>query len=134
MLPIQLGYDEIKTNLAMNKYGEGLLSSEQTEFLRNSPMSEVAAFEWSIKLANENILDSGYSFNRIKLNDDSINQYIVMDSENRIATLISDKMSRNSMLEMLVERIGITDTETVNAIISKAETTNRIYKSEEKKS
>jgi hypothetical protein len=128
ILQSKFGYDQIKAELAANKFADTLPQEQRAKFIDNSPLNQCNAFERNIKLQGEDVRITPYEFYRANLKKDGTDVYFVMNDEGNAATLMPSAMSTKQMREMLSVRLGITDEKTIDALIEKAENIDEIYR------
>lgn len=124
----QFGYDENRAMEAANKL-ESTLSGDKLKYFRTDTRQAALLnnFERNIQLKDESLLVKPYSFTRTNFSSDGINRYLVSNGE-KAAALIPDKMSREEMADTVRYKLGVTDSDTVNAIVDKAEKANVAHK------
>ena len=117
----QFGYSEHKAIEAAHKF-ENTLSGEKLEYFRTDTRQAALLnnFERNIRLKDDSLLVKPYSFTRANFSSDSVNRYLVTSGEKAVA-LIPDKMSREEMADTVRYKLGVTDPETVKAIVDKTE-------------
>lgn len=117
----QFGYSENKAMAAANKL-ENTLSGDKLEFFRTDTRQAALLnnFERNIRLADDSILTKPYSFTRANFVSDNVNRYFVSNGD-RAAALIPDQMTREEMADTVRYKLGVTDPETVRAIVDKTE-------------
>ena len=113
---------------------EKTMSGIRLEYFRTDTrqVSLLNNFDRSIKLNDDSLLVKPYSFTRANFSSDGLNRYLVSNGE-KAAALIPDKMSREEMENTVREKLGVSDPETVNAIVEKAEKVDVTYKVAEMK-
>lgn len=121
--PKQFGYDEEKAMEAAHKL-ESTLSGDKLGYFRTDIRQAALLnnFERNIRLKDDSLFVKPYTFTRINFSSDNVNRYIVSNGE-KAAALIPDKMSRAEMQDTVRYKLGVTDPETVKAIVDKAEKT-----------
>ena len=129
----RFGYSESKAVEAANKF-ESTLSGKELEYFRTNTRqnSLLNNFDRNIRMKNESILVKPYTFTRANFVSDNVNRYFVSSDEKAIA-LIPDKMSREEMADTVRYKLGVTDPETVKAIVDKTEKVEAEYKKAELK-
>jgi hypothetical protein len=127
-LQSEFGYDEIKSDLAANKFADTLPAALQKKFYSDNPANFVNNFEQHIKLKDESVLVRDLDFYRVNLKENEVDCFVVMNAEGQTATLIPEMTTDKQMRETLKTRLGITDKATLEAVVDKAERVNNIYK------
>jgi phosphopantetheinyl transferase (holo-ACP synthase) len=128
ILQEKFGYDENKAEIACGKFGEQHLNEQQRKaFFAENPQSEFDKIETNIELKNENILVKGYDCLRVIPKSDGIPKLVYRDENNNFAVLRPEKMNRRQMSEILRESLGITDENTLKALVEKAEKVADFY-------
>lgn len=119
--PQQFGYSEEKSMEAANKF-ESTLSGDKLGYFRTDTRQAALLnnFDRNICLKDDSLLIRPYSFTRANFSSDNVNRYIVSSGE-KAAALIPDKMSRAELQDAVRYKLGVTDPETVKAIVDKAE-------------
>ncbi|MCM1061331.1 MAG: hypothetical protein NC452_13735 [Eubacterium sp.] len=117
----QFGYNENKAVEAANKL-ENTLSGDKLEYFRTDTRQAALlnSFERNITLKDENLLVKPFTFTKANFSSENVNRYVVSNGDKAIA-LVPEKMSRNEMLDEVRYKLGVSDAETVNAIIDKTE-------------
>lgn len=113
---------------------EKTMSGIRLEYFRTDTRqaSLLNNFDRSIKLNDDNLLVKPYTFTRAKFSSDGVNRYLISNGE-KAAALIPEKMSREKMKNTVKEKLGVSDPETVNAIVEKTEKIDVTYKVAEMK-
>lgn len=111
---------------------EKTLSAIKLEYFRTDTrqMALLNNFDRNIRLKDDSLLVKPFSFTRANFSSEGINRYIVSNGE-KAAALIPEQMSREEMTDIVREKLGVTDSEMVKAIVDKAEKVEVTYKVEE---
>jgi hypothetical protein len=104
----EFGYERTKATIAAWSFANSLDTERQQDFFEVNALSE-------IHLENENLLVANYEFYRVNMKEDGIDQFMIMDSNGKIANLSAD----NSMNIEILNNMGITDKMTVDALLEK---------------
>ncbi len=117
----QFGFSEHKAAVAANKF-ESTLSGDRLKYFRTDTRQTALLnnFERNIHLKDDSLLVKPYSFTRANFSSDNVNRYLVTNGE-KAAALIPDKMSREEMADAVRYKLGVTDPETIKAIVDKTE-------------
>lgn len=128
--PKHFGYSEEKATEAAHKL-ESVLSGEKLQYFRTDTRQAALLnnFERNMQLKDDSILVKPYSFARANFSSDNENRYIVSNGE-KAAAFIPDKMSRSEMEDAVRYKLGISDPETVKAIVDKTEKISVMHKIE----
>lgn len=117
----QFNYTEFKARIAANKFESNLSGIQLSHFRTDTRQAALLNnFERNIRLEDDVLLVKPYSFTRANFSSDNVNRYIVSNGEKAVS-LIPDKMSRAEMQDAVRYKLGVSDPETVNAIVEKTE-------------
>ena len=131
LLQEEFGYDENKSEIACAKFGENMLTGEERQkYFRNDPQNEFAKIETNIKVEGEDILAQDYTCWRLTPKDDKVPKIVFRDENGNFAVLEPNRMSRKEMTAALESQLHITDENTQNALIDKAEKVHDYYSKE----
>ena len=124
----EFGYDENKAKIACAKFGEDMLSGEEKQkFFSSNPQNEFSKIDTNIKVEGESILTQDYSCWRLTPKSDKVPKIVFRDDDGNFAVLDPNKMSRKEMAKVLENQLHITDEQTKNALIDKAERVHDYY-------
>jgi hypothetical protein len=130
------GYDDNKAEIATSRYGEENLSGvEKKHFfaeLSDNPQREFSKIENNIKLEHENIFTKDFDCLRITPKEDGIPKLVFRDENNYFAVIDPTKMTKKEMSKIIEESLEITDKNTINALVDKAERVQDFYTHENK--
>lgn len=117
----QLGYSRSQALEAAKKY-ESTLSGDRLKYFRTDTRqaSQLNHFERNITSPDDSLLVKPYTFTRASFTADNVNRFLITDGE-KAAALIPEKMSRAEMEDIVKIKLGVTDNETIKAIVDKAE-------------
>lgn len=124
----QFGYSEFQAMEAAKKF-ESTLSGERLKYFRTDTRqaAQLNHFERNITSPDDSLLVKPYTFTRASFISDNVNRFLISDGE-KAAALIPDKMSRAEMEDVIKFKLGVTDDETVKAIVDKTEKINAYSK------
>ncbi len=115
----QFGFDDCKAMMAANKFESGLSGIQLSHFRKDTRQVELLNnFDRNVRLKDESLLVKPFTFTRANFSSDSVNRYLVSNGEKAVA-LIPDKMSREEMTDTVRYKLGVTDPETVKALVDK---------------
>lgn len=124
----QFGFDDNKAQIACAKFGEDMLTGEaKGKFFSKSVINEFSKIETNVTLEGENILTKPYSCFRLTPKTDDIPRLVYQSSNGDFTVLSPEKMTHSEMAETLRNQLHIEDTETVDALIDKAEKVTDYY-------
>lgn len=122
VLQERLGYSPVKAVEAANALTSTLTDEQKAYYLSGSRLLEqMAYYEKDIKFENENVLTDQYSFCKMRFQNEDSAKLTVTDEQGRFV-VFSDKTPDRREAERNIRRyLQIDDSETVRAILDKAE-------------
>jgi hypothetical protein len=123
----KFGYDKTKATLAVGAFAETLTPDKQVEFFTDNP-EKILNTASEIRLENENVLLQNYSYYQINMKEDGLNRFAVSDNNGNIS-MLSDDVKKN---KQILNDMGVTDEQTVEAILEKHEIVKQIYSDKDK--
>lgn len=132
MMQEQFGCDENKANIACAKFGEEMLQGEaKQKFFSTQPTDAFSEVKTNITVEGEDILTKPYTCLRVTPKSDGIPRIVYQDADGNFAVLNPEKMTQRQMAERLQTQLKITDAETLQALVSKAQKVSDYYASQE---
>lgn len=122
VLQERLGYSPVKAVEAANALTPNLTEQQKNYYLSGSRLLEqMAHYEKNIRFENENVLTDQYSFCKMRFQNEDSAKLTVTDEQGRFV-VFSDKTPDRREAERNIRRyLQIDDSETVRAILDKAE-------------
>ena len=127
MLQNEFGYDENKANIACDKYAEGLPENVRGRFISNDPHLEFSDIQNHVELKGENILVKDYNCLRVTPESTGVPCIVFCDENNKFAVLNPESMSKSEMVAEIKNSLGVSDENTIAALVDKAEKVNDYY-------
>ena len=125
----KFGYDENKAKIACAKFGEEQLKGlEKEQFFSDNPQNEFSNIESNVHVKGESILTQEFSCWHMTPKSDKIPRVVFRNNEDgKFAVLNPEKMTRKQMTDILQKRLGLKDTNQINALIDKADKISEYY-------
>ncbi|MCR5142852.1 MAG: DUF3801 domain-containing protein [Ruminococcus sp.] len=123
MLNERMGFEPFKAAEVANVLA-GRLTDEQKKFYYSGSrtVEQMDYFEKDIKLDDDNILTEKFSFARMKFKDEKTPHLTITDSEGNFVVLSGASIRREEVEKNIRNYLKVTDSETIAALMAKAET------------
>ncbi len=122
ILQEQLGYSEEKA-VAMASKLSGKLTDEQLGYYLSGSrqLEQMEYYEKDIRLDDDNLLLDKYSFAKMQLRGEEAKRLTITDEKGRFVVISENNRDRASIERSIKQHLGVEDSETVKAIMTKAE-------------
>ncbi len=122
MLGERMGFEPFKAAEVANVLADRL-SDEQKKFFYNGSrtLEQMEYFEKDIRLDDDNILTEKYSFAKMKFRNEKEERLTITDNDGNFVVLSAKSIKREDVERNIKNYLKVTDTETIAAIMSKAE-------------
>lgn len=118
----RLGFDNVKAIEAANALVKTLSVEQKKYFLSGSrQLEQMEFYQKDIKFENENILADKFSFAKMKLPDEDFSRLTITDSGGNFVVLSEKNIDREQVEKNIRAHLKLDDTETVKAVMEKAE-------------
>jgi len=122
ILQEQLGYSEEKA-VAMASKLSGKLSDEKLGYYLSGSrqLEQMEYYEKDIRLDDDNLLLDKYSFAKMQLRGEEAKRLTITDEKGRFVVISENNRDRAGIERSIKQHLGVEDSETVKAIMTKAE-------------
>lgn len=118
----RLGFDNVKAIEAANALAQTLSAEQKKYFLSGSrQLEQMEFYQKDIKFENENVLADRFSFAKMKLPDEDFSRLTITDSDGNFVVLSEKNIDREQVEKNIRAHLKLDDTETVKAVMEKAE-------------
>ena len=118
----RLGFDNVKAIEAANALVQTLSAKQKKYFLSGSrQLEQMEFYQKDIKFENENVLADKFSFAKMKLSDEDFSRLTITDASGNFVVLSEKNINREQVEKNIRAHLKIDDTETVKAVMEKAE-------------
>lgn len=122
VLQERLGYSQVKAVEAANALTTRLSKQQKDYYLSGSrQLEQLAYYEKDIRFENENVLTDKYSFVKMQFRESDTPKLIITDEQGHFAVLSANARDRTEAERSIRQYLKPEDTETVKAIMAKAE-------------
>ena len=122
MLEERMGFEAFKAAEVANVLGDRLTDEQKQFFYSGSrTVEQMDYFEKDIHFEDDNILTEKYSFARMKFRDEKAPHLTITDSEGNFVVLSGANIRRDEVERDIRNYLKVSDSETVAAIMGKAE-------------
>ena len=122
VLQERLGFSKVKALEAANVLLQQLSAEQKKYFLNGSrQLEQMDFYQKDIKFENENVLANKFSFAKLKLPDEDFLRLTITDSDGNFVVLSEKNIDREQVEKSIRAHLKLDDTETVKAIMEKAE-------------
>lgn len=118
----RLGFDNVKAIEAANALVQTLSAEQKKYFLSGSrQLEQMEFYQKDIKFENENVLVDRFSFAKMKLPDEDFSRLTITDTSGNFVVLSEKNIDREQVEKNIRAHLKLDDTETVKAVMEKAE-------------
>lgn len=118
----RLGIDNVKAIEAANALIKTLSAEQRKYFLSGSrQLEQMEFYQKDIKFENENVLADRFSFAKMKLPDEDFSRLTITDASGNFVVLSEKNIDREQVEKNIRAHLKLDDTETVKAVMEKAE-------------
>ncbi len=118
----RLGFDNVKAIEAANALVQTLSAEQKKYFLSGSrQLEQMEFYQKDIKFENENVLADRFSFAKMKLPDEDFSRLTITDANGNFVVLSEKNINREQVEKNIRAHLKLDDTETVKAVMEKAE-------------
>lgn len=122
VLQERLGFSKVKALEAASVLLKQLSSEQKKYFLSGSrQLEQMEFYQKDIKFENENVLADRFSFAKMKLPDEDFSRLTITDSGGNFVVLSEKNIDREQVEKSIRAHLKLDDTETVKAVMEKAE-------------
>lgn len=122
VLQERLGFSKVKALEAASVLLKQLSSEQKKYFLSDSrQLEQMEFYQKDIKFENENVLADRFSFAKMKLPDEDFSRLTITDSGGNFVVLSEKNIDREQVEKNIRAHLKLDDTETVKAVMGKAE-------------
>ena len=122
VLQERLGFSKVKALEAANALLQQLSAEQKKYFLSGSrQLEQMEFYQKDIKFQNENVLTDKFSFVKLKLPDEDFSRLTITDASGNFVVLSEKNIDREQVEKSIRAHLKLDDTETVKAILEKAE-------------
>lgn len=122
VLQERLGFSKVKALEAANVLLQQLSAEQKKYFLSGSrQLEQMDFYQKDIKFENENVLADKFSFAKLKLPDEDFSRLTITDASGNFVVLSEKNIDREQVEKSIRAHLKLDDTETVKAILEKAE-------------
>lgn len=122
VLQEQLGYGSIRAHETANHIVPKLSDEQKRYYLSGSrQLEDMTYYKKDIRLENENVLTDNFSFAQMQFKDEEVPRLTITDRNGNFAVLSANMKDRAEVERKLRQHLKAEDTETVKAIMNKAE-------------
>ena len=122
VLQERLGFSKVKALEAANVLLQQLSSEQKKYFLSGSrQLEQMDFYQKDIKFENENVLADKFSFAKLKLPDEDFSRLTITDTGGNFVVLSGKNIDREQVEKSIRAHLKLDNTETVKAILEKAE-------------
>ncbi|MCM1059851.1 MAG: DUF3801 domain-containing protein [Eubacterium sp.] len=118
----RFGFSNVKAIEAANVLVKALSEEQKKYFLNGSrQLEQMDFYRKDIKFKNENVLADRFSFAKLKLPDEDFSRLTITDKNGNFAVLSEKNIDREQAEKSIRAHLKLDDSETVKAILEKAE-------------
>lgn len=118
----RLDFDNVKAIEAANALVQTLSAEQKKYFLSGSrQLEQMEFYQKDIKFENENVLADKFSFAKMKLPDEDFSRLTITDANGNFVVLSEKNIDREQVEKNIRAHLKLDDTETVKAVMEKAE-------------
>ncbi len=118
----QLGFSKVKAVEAANALTTKLSDQQLGYYLSGSrQLEQMAYYEKDIKFENENVLTDKFSFAKMQFQEEDTPKLTITDERGHFVVLSANTRDRDEIEKSIRQHLKVEDTETVKAIMTKAE-------------
>ncbi|MBQ8514206.1 MAG: DUF3801 domain-containing protein [Ruminococcus sp.] len=118
----QLGFSKVKAVEAANALTTKLSDQQLGYYLSGSrQLEQMAYYEKDIKFENENVLTDRFSFAKMQFQEEDTPKLTITDEREHFVVLSANTRDRAEIEKSIRQHLKVEDTETVKAIMTKAE-------------
>ena len=122
VLQEQLGFSKVKAVEAANALSSKLTDQQLGYYLSGSrQLEQMAYYEKDIKFENENVLTDKFSFAKMQFQEEDTPKLTITDERGHFVVLSANTRDRAEIEKSIRQHLKVEDTETVKAIMTKAE-------------
>ena len=122
VLQERLGFSKVKALEAANVLLQQLSAEQKKYFLSGSrQLEQMDFYQKDIKFENENVLTDKFYFAKLKLPDEDFSRLTITDSDGNFVVLSEKNIDREQVEKSIRAHLKLDDTETIKAILEKAE-------------
>lgn len=122
VLQERMGFSQVKAVEAANALTSKLTDQQMGYYLSGSrQLEQMAYYEKDIKFENENVLTDKFSFAKMQFKEDDTPRLTITDERGHFVVLSSNLRDRAEAEKSIRQHLKVADTETVKAIMTKAE-------------
>ncbi len=118
----QLGFSKVKAVEAANALSSKLSDQQMGYYLSGArQLEQMAYYEKDIKFENENVLTDKFSFAKMQFQEEDTPKLTITDERGHFVVLSANTRDRAEIEKSIRHHLKVEDTETVKAIMTKAE-------------
>ena len=118
----RMGFSQVKAVEAANALTSKLTDQQMGYYLSGSrQLEQMAYYEKDIKFENENVLTDKFSFAKMQFKEDDTPRLTITDERGHFVVLSANLRDRAEAEKSIRQHLKVADTETVKAIMAKAE-------------
>ena len=122
VLQERLGYSQIKAVEAASVLLKKLSDEQKKYFLSGSrQLEDMTFYEKDIRFEDDNLLTEKYSFAKMRLQNEDFSRLTITDSNGNFVVLSEKNIDREQAEKSIRQYLKVDDTETIKAVIAKAE-------------
>lgn len=122
VLQERMGFSQVKAVEAANALTSKLTDQQMGYYLSGSrQLEQMAYYEKDIKFENENVLTDKFSFAKMQFKEDDTPRLTITDERGHFVVLSANLRDRAEAEKSIRQHLKVADTETVKAIMTKAE-------------
>lgn len=122
VLQERMGFSQVKAVEAANALTSKLTDQQMGYYLSGSrQLEQMAYYEKDIKFENENVLTDKFSFAKMQFKEDDTPRLTITDERGHFVVLSANLRDRAEAEKSIRQHLKVADTETVKAIMAKAE-------------
>ena len=122
VLQERLGFSQVKAVEAANTLSTKLSDQQLGYYLSGSrQLEQMAYYEKDIKFENENVLTDRFSFAKMQFQEEDTPKLTITDERGHFVVLSANTRDRAEIEKSIRQHLKVEDTETVKAIMTKAE-------------
>ena len=122
VLQERLGFSKVKAVEAASVLLQQFSAEQKKYFLSGSrQLEQMEFYQKDIKFENENILADKFSFAKLKLPDEDFSRLTITDNDGNLVVLSEKNIDRKQVEKKIRAHLKISDSETISAIMEKAE-------------
>lgn len=122
VLQERMGFSKVKAVEAANALTSKLSDQQMGYYLSGSrQLEQMAYYEKDIKFENENVLTDKFSFAKMQFQEEDTPKLTITDERGHFVVLSANTRDRAEIEKSIRQHLKVEDTETVKAIMTKAE-------------